>query len=65
MEAQAPKLKTVEYKDGKRVRETERLETIMFKRLSRPIPQPAFVAQNRRKVEWRERVEAHKRATTP
>lgn len=32
-EAQAHKLKTVEYKDGKRLKETERLEIIMVKRV--------------------------------
>ena len=55
-EAQAHKLKTVEYKDGKRVRETERLETIMVKRgLSRPILPPVSSGSRTRKVEWRER----------
>jgi hypothetical protein len=36
MEAQAHKLRTVEYKDGKRVREIERLETIMVQRVVPP-----------------------------
>ncbi|TWA97528.1 hypothetical protein FBZ96_106587 [Bradyrhizobium stylosanthis] len=33
-EAQAHKLRTVEYKDGKHLTETERLETIMVKRVA-------------------------------
>jgi hypothetical protein len=58
-EAQAHKLKTVEYKDGKRVRETERLETIMVKRVVPPDTTACiFWLKNRRKVEWRERQEA-------
>jgi hypothetical protein len=40
-EAQAHKLKTVEYKDGKPLKETERLEIIMVKRSSRRTPRPA------------------------
>lgn len=59
MEAQAHKLQTVEYKDGKRVKETERLETIMVKRVVPPDTTACiFWLKNRRKVEWRERVEA-------
>ncbi|WKA26361.1 hypothetical protein [Bradyrhizobium roseum] len=59
MEAKAHKLKTVEYKNGKMVKETERLETIMLKRVVPPDSTACiFWLKNRRKVEWRERVEA-------
>lgn len=58
-EAQAHKLKTVEYKDGKRLKETERLEIIMVKRVVPPDTTACiFWLKNRRKVEWRERQEA-------
>ena len=56
MEAQAHKLKAVEYKDGKRV---ERLDTIMVKRVVPPdMTACIFWLKNHRKVEWRERQEA-------
>lgn len=61
-EAQAHKLKKVEYKDGKRLKETERLETIMVKRVVSPDTTACiFWLKNRRKVEWRERQEAPRR----
>lgn len=61
-EAQAHKLKTVEYKNGKRLKETERLETIMVKRVVPPDTTACiFWLKNRRKVEWRERQEAPQR----
>jgi hypothetical protein len=61
-EAQAHKLKTVEYENGKRLKETERLEIIMVKRVV-PLDTTAciFWLKNRRKVEWRERQEAPQR----
>ena len=58
-EAQAHKLKTTEYKDGKRLKETERLEIIMVKRVVSPDTTACiFWLKNCRKVEWRERQEA-------
>jgi hypothetical protein len=58
-EAQAHKLKTVEYKDGKRLKETERLDIIMVKRVVPPDTTACiFWLKNRRKVEWCEREEA-------
>jgi hypothetical protein len=61
-EAQAHKLKTVEYENGKRLKETERLEIIMVKRVVPPDTTACiFWLKNRRKVEWRERQEAPQR----
>lgn len=58
-EAQAHKLKTVEYNDGKRLKETERLEIIKVKRVVPPDTTACILwLKNRRKVEWRERQEA-------
>lgn len=58
-EAQAHKLKPVEYKDGKRLKETDRLEIVMVKRVLPPDTTACiFWLKSRRKVEWRERQEA-------
>ncbi|SNT01838.1 hypothetical protein SAMN05216374_2324 [Tardiphaga sp. OK246] len=58
-EVQAHKPKTVEYKDGKRLKETERLEIIMVKRVVPPDTTACiFWLKNRREVGWRERQEA-------
>jgi hypothetical protein len=61
-EAEAHTLKTVEYENGKRVLETQRLEIIMVKRVVPPDTTACiFWLKNRRKVEWRERQEAPQR----
>ncbi|MCW2225721.1 hypothetical protein M2232_009253 [Bradyrhizobium japonicum] len=49
------KLKPVEYKDGKRLKETDRLEIVMVKRVLPPDTTACiFWLKSRRKVEWRE-----------
>lgn len=58
VEEQAIKLKTVEYSDGKRVREEERVEVVEVTRRAPPdTPAAIFWLKNRRPDEWRDRKE--------
>ncbi len=58
VEEQAIKVKEVEYSDGKRVRETERVEVVEVTRRAPPdTTSMIFWLKNRRAVDWRDKKE--------